>query len=150
MTRLTPTPIVGFKKISVSAWPFFSFFYLFLIWGGKILSLKQFFCGFGWSVGVRQTKSFGDKLAVMTDCVFIVHISLVAHIFPAVSRRGRAVNCNPEGLLCSRCPSNITDTIRDNLKVYGAETLPVSHISLLYFLWDMNYLCMFHGGVFFH
>lgn len=81
VTRLTPTPIVGFKKIFVFAWLFFfSFFYLFLIWGGKILSLKQFFCGFGCSVGVRQTKSFGDKLALMTDSVFIVHISLLAHI----------------------------------------------------------------------
>lgn len=29
------------------------------------------------------------------------------------------------------CPSSITDTIRDYLKVYNAETLPVSHHSLL-------------------
>lgn len=41
VTRLTPTPIVGFKKIFVSALRFV--FYLFLIWGGQILSLKQFF-----------------------------------------------------------------------------------------------------------
>lgn len=42
VTRLTPTPIVGFKKFFLS-FAFFIIFYLFLIWGGEILSLKLFF-----------------------------------------------------------------------------------------------------------
>lgn len=60
VTRLTPTPIVGFKKFFLS-FAFFIIFYLFLIWGGEILSLKLFFFPRLWLKRRRQA----DKKALV-------------------------------------------------------------------------------------
>lgn len=88
VTRLTPTPIVGFKKIFL--------FYLFLSWGGKIVSLKQFFCGFGCSVGVTKTKSLADKLAKVTHCVFFI----ISWYFPRSSvKRANLKHADPPARL---------------------------------------------------
>lgn len=55
VTRLTPTPIVGFKKIFVFAWLFtYYLFYLFLISGRQNLVIKAIFLRL-WLKRGRQT-----------------------------------------------------------------------------------------------
>lgn len=90
VTRLTPTPIVGFKKFFLS---FAFFFYILFVsyLGRRNLVIKAFFffsAALAEASASGRQKSFGDKQALMTDCVFIVHISLLAHIFPFSCMKG--------------------------------------------------------------
>lgn len=96
VTRLTPTPIVGFKKIFVFAG---SFLVLFVSYFGRqnlvIKAICLFLC-LGWSVCVGHTTSFGDKLASVTYRLFSVHILLLAQFSPAHAWRGQTRKWNSD------------------------------------------------------
>ena len=110
-----------------------SAFYLFLIWGRQNLVIKAIFYYyffFPWLFWLKRRrrgrqKAFGDKLALMTDCVFYCAHFIRSSLFPPPVAAWRAT---PGRLMASH---SAQDTKFSTMTSTRFKTLPDSHVSLL-------------------